>query len=39
MRAWVVYVRRTLVDINDIKWEKIPGFKEFTRLVILEIQT
>ena len=37
IKAWIEYVIRTLVVINEIQWEKVPGFMVFARLLIIEI--
>ena len=36
--AWIEYVKRTMVVLNEVEWSDIPGYYAIVEAVILEMQ-
>jgi hypothetical protein len=37
-KAWIKYVKRTIVVLNEIDWSDIPGYYQIVEAIVLELK-
>jgi hypothetical protein len=37
-KAWIKYVKRTIVVLNEVDWSDIPGYYQIVEAIVLELK-